>query len=164
MNARSLALAVFVVLTVAFASTTAFEYSSKSSSKMNETVTSISTVTSLGITSTTCYNPLPQGHGYGCISGYNFTISVEYAGPWLVTYQGYNSLGKSNATTTLGTYQGSGPMSRTIVVPGLNQWTLCAETEKLDSSNATLVLKVGGENSTSAPYGWTSFCDEAQTV
>lgn len=98
-----------------------------------------------------------------CVSGYNFTVSVNYLGPWKVTYQGYNSLGKSGAVTVYASYQGSGPDTRNVTVPGsANGWTLCATAQKLDGSGFKLTLRLGGENSTSFAFGSTSFCDQAQ--
>jgi len=161
MRTTSVALAVLAVLTVAFASTTAFEYSQRSAVS---TTTSTITVTSIAVSSTICYNPLPGTEGYSCVAGENFTISVAYSGPWVVEYQGYNSPGVSNDTTVLGSYQGDGNDSRIVTVPGLNQWTLCAEAQKLDSSDGNLTLTVGEKSSTSVPFGSVSSCDEAQVV
>ena len=111
-----------------------------------------------------------------CLTGYNFTLSISYSADWKVTYEGYNSLCQSTCsnatfssnppTTTSGSFAGSGNSSRTIMVGGSsNGWTLCSQAQKLDSTNSTLVLSVGGaENETSSPYGVTSVCQEVQLV
>jgi hypothetical protein len=99
-----------------------------------------------------------------CSAGYVFYLTVNYSGPWKVTYQGYNSLGRSNLTTVSGSYIGSMSDSWNINVTGSsNGWTLCAQAQKLDASNFTLVLSIGGaDNETSLPYGSTSTCQEVQ--
>lgn len=101
-----------------------------------------------------------------CSAGYVFTLTVNYTGPWKVTYQGYNDLGKSNATTVSGNYGGSGSDSWNINVTGSsNGCTLCAQGQKLDASNFTLTISIGGaKNETSLPYGSTSTCQEMQYV
>lgn len=110
-------------------------------------------------TSTTCSGYPPGGD---CIStySYNFTITVNYTGPWKVTYQGYNSLGRLNALDVSGSYNGTGFYSRAVTLSGLddNGLTLCATAQKLDGSDATLILTVTGYNETSLPYGTTSYC------
>jgi hypothetical protein len=85
---------------------------------------------------------------------------VNYTGPWKLTYQGYNSLGKSNPTDVSGSYNGTGFYSMPITLSGLsdNGLTLCAQAQKLDASNSILILTVTGSNETALPYGSTSYC------
>ena len=105
-----------------------------------------------------------------CPTGYNFTLSISYDKSWNVTYEGYNSiyttLGNSPPQSISGSFTGSGNASRVITVPGSNNgWRLCALAEKLDSTNSTLVLSVGGVlNETSSPYGVTTVCQVAELV
>ena len=101
-----------------------------------------------------------------CSAGSVFALEVNYTGPWKVTYEGYNSLGRSNTTTVSGSYSGSGYDSWDINVTGSSDgWTLCAQGQKLDASSFTLTISVGGVlNETSLPDGSTSTCQEAQIV
>lgn len=87
-------------------------------------------------------------------------MSVNYTGPWKLTYQGYNSLGKSNPTNVTGSYSGTGFYSVPITLRGLNNngLTLCAQAQKLDDSDGTLILTVTGFNETPAPFGYVSYC------
>lgn len=112
--------------------------------------------------SSSCYYVLPEA--VPCLPGQNFTLSVNYTGQWKVTYQGYNCLGENcGKTTVTGSYSGTGFDSRNIAATGsANGWTLCAQAQKLDGSSATLTMVLGGENSTSLPFGSASFCDEEQ--
>jgi hypothetical protein len=90
---------------------------------------------------------------------------VNYSGSWKLVYQGYNSLSKSNVTSVSGSYSGTGFDSRVIAVNGSNNgWTLCAQAQKLDAFNSTLVLTITGHNKTSLPYGSASTCSEVQYV
>jgi len=102
---------------------------------------------------TSCSGNPPGGD---CISAYSytFTLSVNYSGPWKLTYQGYNSLGEFNPTDVSGSYNGTGFFSIPMTVSGLdnNGLTLCAQAQKLDGSDATLILTVTGYNETSLPY------------
>ena len=105
---------------------------------------------------TTC-----SGHPTGgdCIApySYTFTLSVNYTGPWKLAYQGYNSLGRSNVS---GTYTGAGFNSTMVTLTGLSNGslTLCAQAQKLDTSDGVLTLTVTGYNETSLPYGVVSYC------
>lgn len=100
--------------------------------------------------------------GGDCIStySYTFTLSLNYSGPWKLSYQGYNSMGKSNPTGVSGSYSGTGPYSIPVTLSGLdnNGLTLCAQAQKLDGSSGTLILTVTGSNETSAPFGEVSYC------
>ncbi len=110
------------------------------------------------------YPPFCSGYppGGNCPGNYNytFTISVNYTGPWKLTYQGYMSMGESNPSGVSGTLSGSGSYSLPVTLfgPNNNGLTLCATAQKLDGSNSTLTLTVTGHNETSLPYGITSYC------
>ena len=119
--------------------------------------------------STSCNYVLP--YAVPCLIGENFTISVNYTGPWTVTYQGYNedcynyqtlnSTCNSDFQTLSGNYDGSGFNSRNITVSGQeNGWTFCAQAQKSDASDSALTLEVsdGPRNDTSLPFGTTSTC------
>ena len=108
-----------------------------------------------------------------CPSDENFTLSVNYTGPWTVKYQGYNeqcytqrnstSNCNSDYETLNGSYDGSGSNSRNITVSGQgNGWTFCAQAQKSDASGSILILEVSGDqNKTSLPFfGITSTCSE----
>jgi hypothetical protein len=106
-----------------------------------------------------------------CPGGQTFTLSVNYTGPWRVTYQGYNAAACSdcygNGTQTLsGSYDGSGFNSRNITVSGqANGWTLCAQAQKSDASGSVLTIDVSGvRNETSLPFGSTLVCSEEMIV
>ena len=117
------------------------------------------TYTSTTTVTTTCSGYPPGGN---CITtySYTFTVTVNYTGPWKLSYQGYNSLGRANPTNVSGSYSGTGINSTTIALSGLNNngLTLCAQVQKLDGSNGVLILTVTGHNETSLPYGVTSYC------
>jgi len=129
-----------------------------------QTVTVLSTVSS-----TSCDYVLP--YAVPCLIGENFTVSVNYTGPWTVTYQGYNedcynyqpprTTCNSDSQTLSGNYDGSGFSSRNITVGGQeNGWTFCAQAQKSDASRSTLILEVsnGPRNETSLPFGTASTC------
>jgi len=110
-------------------------------------------------TTWTCSGYPPGGN---CIAPYNytFTVSVNYTGPWRLTYNGQTDVGEANAHYIMGNLTGTGYYSVPVMLSGLNNGflTLCAQAQKLDGSNHTLVLTVTGSNQTSAPYGSTSYC------
>ena len=128
------------------------------SSTTNTSSQSTFTITTTS-TSSSCSGYPPGGN---CIApySYTFTLSVNYSGPWKLAYQGYNSLDKSNPTNVSGSYQGTGFYSKAITLSGLNNngLTLCAQAQKLDASNRTLILTITGYNETLAPYGTVSYC------
>jgi len=101
-------------------------------------------------TSSSCTGYPPGGDCLATYS-YTFTISVNYTGPWKLTYQGNHVSGNDT---------GSGFFSKAVTLSDLNtNWlTLCATAQKLDGSNDTLILTVTGHNETSLPYGVTSYC------
>ncbi len=92
-------------------------------------------------------------------NSHTFTISVNYSGPWKLSYQGYTTygLGGANPTGANVTVTGSGAYSKSITLSGPHNegLALCADAEKLDSSNITLVLTVtgpqGGHNESPLP-------------
>ena len=109
--------------------------------------------------SSSCSGYPPNGDCLAIYS-YAFTVSVNYTGHWELTYQGYNSLSRSNPTNVTGSYSGTGFYSVPITVKGLNNngLTLCAQAQKLDGSSATLILSVMGSNQTSTPFGEVTYC------
>lgn len=158
-------IALLLVLIIASAGAGYFVGSS-SRTTTTSVVTTTSFFTSLGsaytvtkTVTTTCSGYPPAGD---CITTYSypFTITVNYTGSWKLSYQGYNSLGESNPTNVSGSYSGTGFNSTTIVLTGLGNGglTLCAWAQKLDASNAVLVLTVTGHNETSLPYGVVTYC------
>jgi hypothetical protein len=155
----SVVAAVIVILVVACL---AAGYLAGSGARTTETITSVTTAST---TSSSCAYVLPQA--VPCLIGQNFTVSVNYTGHWEVRYQGYNCLGETcGIRTTNGSYIGTGSMLASIMVQGAaGQWTLCAQAQKLDASNTTLTLAIGGaRNSTVLAYGSVSACDEQQLV
>jgi hypothetical protein len=105
----------------------------------------------------------PQGEGSnaaGPIWNINLPITVNYTGPWTLIYQDYNSLGRSNPTSTSGSCSGTGFYSLPVNVSGptSDALTLCAQAQKLDSSNSTMILTITGDNETSLPNGSVSYC------
>jgi hypothetical protein len=103
-------------------------------------------------------------------NSHTFTISVNYTGPWKLSYQGYTTfgLGGANPTGANVTVTGSGVYSKSITLSGPHDkgLGLCADAQKLDASNATLVLAVTGpasdRNETSLPDGSVLACGNAQ--
>jgi hypothetical protein len=105
----------------------------------------------------------PQGGGSNAAGGtysYTFPLTLNYSGPWTLTYQGYDSMGESNPTSTSGNCSGTGifGISVTVSGPTSDALTLCAQAQKLDSSNATMTLTITGHNETSLPNGSVSYC------
>jgi hypothetical protein len=105
----------------------------------------------------------PQGGGSNAAGptwNVNLPITVNYTGPWTLTYQGYDSLGRSNPTNTSGSCSGTGFYSLPVSVSGptSDSLTLCAQAQKLDSSDATMILTITGDNETSLPNGSVSYC------
>lgn len=113
-------------------------------------VTVISTPTMSTVSSSSCSGYPPGGD---CLATFNytFTISVNYTGPWKLSYQGNDARGNDT---------GSGFFSKAVTLSGPNNnfLTLCATAQKLDASNSILILTVTGSNETALPYGSTSYC------
>lgn len=130
-----------------------------SGTSVAHTVTLYTNTTS---TSTTCINT----GGIGCPHFFNqtYTISVGYTGPWGVTYQGYLGVGESGTLEGSGSFYGHAPTNESVTVSGTDTIgiTLCAEAQKLDASNSTLVLRIlppmNVVNQTSFAYGTTKTC------
>lgn len=144
-NAKNLALGVFIVLTVVFASLTAIEFSQNQDT--NSTASTTCTATG----------------GIGCphFVHDNFTISVTYTGPWGLTYQGYLGDSQSGQPVTSGNFYGHTSANETVAVAGVSTvgTTICAEAQKLDSSSSTLALSIASSsNQTSVAYGMTKVC------
>ena len=163
---RTGVIATLLIVAIVAGAGAGYYVSSSNRSNTTSIITTTSFITRSGYTytvtktvTTTCSGYPPGGD---CITPYNytFTLSVNYTGPWKVSYQGYNSLGRSNPTNVSGNYSGAGFNSMTITLRGLsnNGLTLCAQAQKLDASNAILTLTVTGHNETSLPYGVVSYC------
>lgn len=154
MAARNLTLGIFVALTVVFASLAASEYveinSPKSETPPIGTLTSSSVCTATG--------------GIGCPHFFNnsYAISVSYGGPWGLSYQGYLGDSEIGQLVKSGSFYGHGQGNTSVLVAGTSEvgTLLCAEAQKLDASNATLVLTLasGATNQTSTAYGTTKVC------
>ena len=114
------------------------------------------------------YPPFCSGYppGGNCHANYSydFTITVNYTGSWLVQYHGFhngeNSGPNSDAYYTSGNFSGRGSEARTVTLSGDDYYflDLCATAYKLDNSSSTLTLSVTGSNSTSLPHGSTYYC------
>ncbi|MGD0396752.1 MAG: hypothetical protein ABSB26_07610 [Nitrososphaerales archaeon] len=112
--------------------------------------------------SSTCSGSPPVGD---CAVPYSypFTLSVNYSGPWRLSYQGYLSSfgpGKAIPTNVTGSYSGTGFYSKNITLSGPGNYglELCASAQKLDGSGSSLILKITGRNETSLPYGSVTYC------
>jgi hypothetical protein len=160
MNAKNLALGSFVVLTVVFASLTAIEFS-QNQGVGTSTITYTTTVMA-GANSTTSTTCTAIG-GIGCPHSLNdsFTISVTYAGPWGLTFEGYLGDSPSGQPVKSGNFYGHTSANETVTVVGVSPvgTTICAEAQKLDASSSTLVLSIGSSsNQTSIAYAMTKVC------
>jgi hypothetical protein len=119
----------------------------------------VTIVTNTSSTSSTC----TATGGIGCPHFFNetFSLSVDYSGPWGLSYQGYLGDG-SGLPIESGNFFGHGfGWNSSVTVSGIDEYgvTACAEAQKLDSSNATLGLILqGNANMTSLPYGTTKVC------
>jgi len=102
--------------------------------------------------------------GGNCVAPYSstFTISVNYTGPWKLTYSGQTNVGESNPSNVTSTSTGMGYVSVPVTLAGLNNrmLTLCAQAQKLDASSSTLFLSIDSlyPKNTSMPYGSVSAC------
>jgi len=143
-NAKNLALGIFIVLTVVFASLTAIEFSQNQGA---------------GTTSTTC----KATGGIGCPHSLSdsYTISVTYAGPWGMTYAGYLGGSPSGQPVIFGSFYGHTSTNETVTVAGVTTsgTSICAQAQRLDASSSTLVLSIASSsNQTSVAYGTTRVC------
>ena len=104
----------------------------------------------------------------GASNKHTFTISLSYSGPWKLSYHGYIvSSGIPPLPEPLGantTVTGTGAFSRSVTLSGPADASVgvCASAQKLDGSNATLILSVTGGNATSLPFGFVSTCGSVQ--
>ena len=96
---------------------------------------------------------------------YDFTITVNYSGPWVLNYYGFHNGEPSGPHSnsyylSSGSYTGEGFYTTSVKLSGDNYYflTLCAWAQKLDDSTSTLALTVTGSNSTSQPRGSTYYC------
>jgi len=103
--------------------------------------------------------------GLGCPHFFNqtYVLSVNYNGPWGLSYQGYLGTGASGAPVQSGSFYGHGAANETATVSGTDPYaiTICVEAQKLDGSNSMLVLRIlptDVVNQTSLPYGTTMSC------
>ena len=137
---KEVVLAVMGILVVA---SLTIGYFSGASNRTAETVTSTTTLMA-GTTSTTSTICTATG-GIGCPHSLNdsFTISVTYAGPWGLSYQGYLGDPPSGQLVKSGNFYGHTSANETVTVAGVSVvgTTICAEAQKLDASTSTLVLK-----------------------
>ena len=124
----------------------------------------VATVAALGyytLKSGTCSGYPPGGD---CVALYShtFTISVNYTGPWRLTYSGETNVGESNPSNVTGTNTGTGYHSASVTLSGLNDkmLTICAQAQKLDASSSTLFLGIDSlyPKNTSIPHGSVSTC------
>jgi hypothetical protein len=96
---------------------------------------------------------------------HTFRTSINYPGGWKEFDAVYYSVGKpppDAANYSGGTSLGTGPSTGTLTTSGPDnpRWTLCIVGEKLDSSNATLIVGIDGmTNETSLPYGHATVCE-----
>ena len=104
------------------------------------------------------------GHplGENCVApySYTFTISLNYSGPWRLTYSGQTNVGESNPSNVTSTSSGTGYFSVLVTLSGSNNRMLTprAQAQKLDASSSTLFLSIGSlyPKNTSMPYSSVS--------
>jgi hypothetical protein len=134
-------------------------YGNDTSVKVDQDLASCGSTVTTTSTSSTCSGSPPVGD---CISAYSYTfaLSVNYTGSWKLAYEGCSGLGTCSPTPVTGSLNGTGYYSKAVTLTGLDNsgLTLCAQAQKLDGSNATLILTVTGYAETSLPYGSVSFC------
>jgi hypothetical protein len=125
------------------------------------------TVYSDTFASTSCsYTNMPAELGCPNFWNQNFTISVNYTGAWIASYQGYLGTDSASNLAEASSFYGHGVGTQTFIITGWtpsgDEITACAEAQKLDSSNSTLVLSFpligNAKNETSSAFGTTNFC------
>ncbi|MGA2876427.1 MAG: hypothetical protein ABSE82_12915, partial [Nitrososphaerales archaeon] len=93
-----------------------------------------------------------------------YTISVNYDGPWGLSYQGYLGVGTINSNLfETGNFFGHGQANESITISATDSSgiTTCVEAQKLDASNSILALQIlpaHVANQTALPYGTTKGC------
>jgi hypothetical protein len=146
MNVKNVMLIIFVLLTMLFASLTLIEHGQGSAITTTTTLMSdtavVRTTTLYTITSSTSTTCAGTG-GIGCPHFFNqtYTISVNYAGPWGVTYQGLLGTNELGPPVESGSFFGHTPTNESVTISGMDTFgvTLCVETSKLDASNSLLI-------------------------
>jgi hypothetical protein len=130
-------------------------------------ITQTITVYSRTFTATSCtYTTLPEAMDCPHYWNSTWTISVEYAGVWVASYQGYLGGGENKSDLSVaGSFYGHDTANQSLTITGWTQGqaiTVCAEAQKLDASGSTLVLRilppVNVMNETSSVYGTTKTC------
>jgi hypothetical protein len=102
--------------------------------------------------------------GGNCVAPYTytFTIAVNYTGRWSLNYTGQTNVGEANPYNVTATHTGTGAFTVPATLSGLNtrMLTICAQAQKLDASNWTLLLSIDSlyPKNTSTPYGTVSAC------
>jgi hypothetical protein len=109
-----------------------------------------------------CHGSPPGGD---CLANYSydFTLIINYTGPWTATYYGSRSMSAdfvSSGSYIQNHFNGTGNYATSVTLSGPNTQglLLCASATKLDSSTSPLTISIGRSNSTSQPYGTTYIC------
>jgi len=97
---------------------------------------------------------------------FTFRPTISYRGAWQAEYRGYKGTAgflRPQDNFTWGTFSGTGPGSRTIVIVGDNTGgSICVTAMKSDPGTATLTLSLdGASNSTSASLQLVTVCESA---
>lgn len=137
-------------------------------SQVTKTVTSTITdyVTNITIVSNTSSSTSCSATGgIGCPHFFdtNWTLSVNYSGPWGANYQGWLGDKTSGQLIVSGSFFGNGADNKTVTVEGWSDYgvTICVQAQKLDSSNAMLnvsILPPHVNNQTSLAFGTAESC------
>ncbi|MDG7000112.1 MAG: hypothetical protein JRN15_13480 [Nitrososphaerota archaeon] len=116
-------------------------------------------------TNTTSTSTCTFTGGIGCPHFFNqtYVLSVDYGGPWGLSYQGYLGTGTGGTLAEAGNFFGHGPANESITVSGTDTSgiTACVEAQKLDGSSSVLTLRLltgNAVNQTSLPYGIAKIC------
>ena len=157
---------VIVIILAAFAGYGAGYFTRAPQVIMTTTVsTSTSTifVTRTMTTNTSSTTSCSATGGIGCPHFLNetFVISINYTGPWGLSYQGY--LGSDMSLVESGNFFGHGLTSESITLSGTDTVgiTACVEAQKLDASSSAIIVTLGSSadsNQTSLPYGTAKVC------
>ncbi|MDG6906876.1 MAG: hypothetical protein JRN20_13935 [Nitrososphaerota archaeon] len=120
-------------------------------------------------TSISCsYSTYPEALVCPTFLSQTWNVSVDYNGPWGLSYQGYLGSGTSGSPIESGSFFGHGPTNESITVSAVGSGiTACVEAQKLDNSNSVLVLNLltgNAHNSTSLPFGTVKLCMAKEIV